>query len=57
MLSSSACRAKAAAALANAASATNPRLKIHWEQTAQDWLALAVTAELHEKLERDLSGH
>jgi len=54
MLGSSACRAKAADALANAAIATNPRLKIHWEQAAQDWLALAVAAELQEKLQRDL---
>jgi hypothetical protein len=54
MLSAAECRAKAKQALDTAATATNSRLRIYWEQTAQDWAALAATAELQEQVERDL---
>jgi hypothetical protein len=50
MLSASACRAKASAALAGAASQTQPGARLEWQDMARQWSQLAATADVQDLL-------
>jgi hypothetical protein len=57
MMSAAECMANARDALACAVKETDPHLKIHWQQLAQEWSAQAASVEIHEILRRLLLDH
>jgi hypothetical protein len=54
MLASAECRTKAHEALTIGATALTPDITDAWEAIAAQWNALAVQADAHESLRRDL---
>ena len=54
MLNAEECRGKAKDALAFAETSRDPQLKRYWEDMARRWTALAVSAELEDRLQREL---
>jgi hypothetical protein len=56
MRTSAECRAKAAEATAHAASIADSTLRAHYDQMADDWARLAVTAFAQETVEAEILG-
>lgn len=56
MMNAKECRAKAAEALSRASDATDPAVRAIYNAHAREWTALALTADVQDKLEIDLTG-
>lgn len=56
MMNAKECRAKAAEALVRATDATDPDVRATYNDHAREWTALALTADVQDKLEIDLTG-
>jgi len=54
MMTSEECRAKGHEALTIGATALSPDITSAWEAVSAQWTALAIQAEAHESLRRDL---
>ncbi len=56
MMNAKECRAKAADALVRASEAASPDVRAIFNAHAREWTALALTADVQDKLEIDLTG-